>query len=141
MSAVKKNDWWESDEYRAHRILQALSNFCTTVSHGIISGRIILGSLYERYKRMEPCIHSYCNEERRVDINALICALQRLPYEISRARYFYIQKKPENLALVSGLNILESGSKGARVQTFTRKRFRGVDEATPCSSVAVARQT
>lgn len=118
MGAVRKDDWWENDEYRAHRILQALSNFCTTVSHGIISGRIILGSLYERYKRMEPCIHSYCIEDRRVDINALICALQRLPYEISRARYFYIQKKPENLSLVSGLNILESGAKGARVRTI-----------------------
>ncbi len=109
---------WEADEYRAHRILQALSNFCVTVSHGIITGKIILGSLYERYKRMEPCIHAYCNEERRVDVNALMCALQRLPYEISRARYFHIQKKSENLSDVDGLFLLESGSKGARVRTI-----------------------
>ncbi len=118
MDGVKIDDWWETDEYRAHRILQALSNFCITVSHGIISGKIVLGSLYERYKRMEPCIHAYCNEERRVDVNALMCALQRLPYEISRARYFHIQKKSENLSSVDGITLLESGSKGARVRTI-----------------------
>ena len=118
MDSLQSDTWWDSDEYRAHRILQALSNFCTSVSHGIISGRIILGSLYERYKRMEPCIHSYCAEERRVDINALMCALQRLPYEISRARYFYIQNKPENLGSVEGIKLVESGSKGTRVRTI-----------------------
>jgi hypothetical protein len=118
MDGQPSDNWFDNDEYRAHRILQALSNFCITVSHGIISGRIILGSLYERYKRMEPCIHSYCNEERQVDINALICALQRLPYEISRARYLYIQNKPENLSSVKGVTLLESGSKGARVRTI-----------------------
>lgn len=117
-SDFRDETWWENEDYRAHRILQALSNFCITVSHGIISGRIILGSLYERYKRMEPCIHSYCNDERRVDVNALMCALQRLPYEISRARYFYIQNKPENLSLVKGIRHVESGSKGARVRTI-----------------------
>ncbi len=118
MEGVKSDEWWKTDEYRAHRILQALSNFCVTVSHGMISGSIVLGSLYERYKRMEPCIHSYCNEDRRVDVNALMCALQRLPYEISRARYFYIQKNSENLSTVSGITLLESGSKGARVRTI-----------------------
>jgi len=118
MDALREDSWWENDEYRAHRILQALSNFCITVSHAIISGRIVLGSLYERYKRMEPCIHAYCNENRRVDVNALMCALQRLPYEISRAKYFHIQKKPENLASVTGVYLLESGAKGARVRTI-----------------------
>lgn len=118
MDAPKNDSWWENDDYRAHRILQALSNFCISVSHGIISGKIILGSLYERYKRMEPCIHSYCNEVRRVDINALMCALQRLPYEISRARYFYIQNKSENLSSVKGISFVESGIKGARVRTI-----------------------
>lgn len=118
MDDSRDDNWWENDDYRAHRILQALSNFCITVSHAIVAGRIVLGSLYERYKRMEPCIHSYCNEERRVDINALMCALQRLPYEISRAKYFYIQKKPENLSAVKGIYLLESGSKGARVRTI-----------------------
>ncbi len=118
MEGEKSIDWWKTDEYRAHRTLQALSNFCVTVSHGIISGGIVLGSLYERYKRMEPCIHSYCNEDRRVDVNALMCSLQRLPYEISRARYFYIQKNSENLSAVSGITLLESGSKGARVRTI-----------------------
>lgn len=118
MDAVRENDWWENDDYRAYRILQALSNFCITVSHGIISGKIILGDLYERYKRMEPCIHSYCNEERRIDINALMCAMQRLPYEISRAKYFYIQNRPENLSSLQGIKLLESGAKGARVRTI-----------------------
>jgi hypothetical protein len=118
MDDFKNENRWENDDYRAHRILQALSNFCITVSHGIISGKMVLGSLYERYKRMEPCIHSYCNEERRVDINALMCALQRLPYEISRAKYFYIQNKPENLSSVKGINLVESGVKGARVRTI-----------------------
>jgi hypothetical protein len=113
-----KDDWCESDEHRAYKILQALSNFCVTVSHGIIMGKILLGSLYERYRRMEPCIHSHCNNERRVDINALTCALQRLPYEISRARYFHIQNKPENLSTIEGIHLLESGSKGARVRTI-----------------------
>jgi hypothetical protein len=118
MDARDNGNLWQSDDYRAHKILQALSNFCITVSHGIISGKILLGSLYERYKRMEPCIHAYCNEERRVDINALICALQRLPYEISKAKYFYIQNKPENLSEVNGISLLESGAKGARVRTI-----------------------
>jgi hypothetical protein len=118
MESSQTDTWWDNDEYRAHRILQALSNFCISVSHGIISGKIILGSLYERYKRMEPCIHSYCDEERRVDINALMCALQRLPYEISRARYFYIQNKPENLSTVEGIQLVESGAKGTRVRTI-----------------------
>ncbi len=117
MDGGKTDNIWESEDFRAHRILQALSNFCISVSHGIISGRIVLGTLYERYRRMEPCIHAYCNESRRIDINALMCALQRLPYEISRARYFYIQNKPENLASVKGLSLLESGVKGARVRT------------------------
>lgn len=118
MDTAKNDDWLENDDYRAHRILQALSNFCISVSHGIISGKLILGSLYERYKRMEPCIHAYCNEERRVDINALMCALQRLPYDISRAKYFHIQNKPENLSSVQGVDLLESGMKGARVRTI-----------------------
>lgn len=118
MDGPSMESWQETDDYRAHKILQALSNFCTTVSHGIISGRIVLGSLYERYRRMEPCIHSYCNEERRVDVNALICALQRLPYEISRAKYFHIQNKSENLSLVKGISLVESGVKGARVRTI-----------------------
>lgn len=118
MDDLKTPDWWESDDYRAHRILQALSNFCISVSHGIISGRIVLGSLYDRYKRMQPCIHSYCNEERRIDVNALACALQRLPYEISRAKYFYIQNKPENLSSIKGIHLVESGAKGARVRTI-----------------------
>jgi hypothetical protein len=118
MDATRNENWWESDDYRAHRILQALSNFCISVSHGIITGKILLGSLYERYKRMEPCIHSYCNEERRIDINALLCAMQRLPYEISRATYFYIQNKPESLASVEGICFVESGAKGARVRTI-----------------------
>lgn len=118
MDAYRDEICWESDEYRAHRTLQALSNFCITVSHAIISGRITLGSLYELYKRMEPCIHTYCNEERRVDVNVLMCALQRLPYEISRAQYFHVQKSPENLTAVAGVSLRESGVKGARVRTI-----------------------
>jgi|GEM_PF-2097824 len=118
MDTGMDDNWLENDEYRAHKTLQALSNFCITVSHGIISGKIILGSLYERYKKMEPCIHAYCNQERRVDINALMCSLQRLPYEISRARYLFVQNKPENLASISGITLLESGAKGARVRTI-----------------------
>ena len=106
MNARSEDGWWENDEYRAYKILQALSNFCITVSHAIISGRILLGSLYERYKRMEPCIHAFCMEDRRVDINALMCALQRLPYEVSRAKYFHIQKRPENLSAVTGVKLL-----------------------------------
>ncbi len=118
MDAARDDNWWENDDYRAHRILQALSNFCISVSHGIITGKLLVGSLYERYKRMEPCIHSYCNEERRIDVNALSCAMQRLPYEISRAKYFYIQNKPENLSSVDGVVYVESGAKGARVRTI-----------------------
>ncbi len=117
MDAGHDSSLWENEDYQAHRILQALSNFCITVSHGIISGRIVLGRLYDRYKRMHPCIHSYCNEERRVDINALMCAMQRLPHEIARARYFYIQNKPENLSQIRGIDRVESGVKGARVRT------------------------
>src|SRR5512143_201673 len=105
MNDFGKETWQENDDYRAHRILQALSNFCITVSHGIISGRLVLGSLYERYKRMEPCIHSDCDEARRIDVNALMCALQRLPYEISRARYFHIQNKSEDLSEVKGITL------------------------------------
>ena len=51
-----------------------------------------------------------------MDVNALMCAMQRLPNEISRAKYFYIQNKPENLVEVSGINLVESGAKGIRIK-------------------------
>jgi hypothetical protein len=93
-------------EDRIHIIRQSIRNFCRTVDTAIIDGRIHLGSLYDRYGKMQPCLHPHCNDKSVVDINAWNYALQRLPEEVARAKEIYIQSKPEDLRSVDGINSL-----------------------------------
>ena len=85
----------KNNEDRIHEIRQNIENFRISVRAGVLDGELILGDLYGKFKRMEPCLHRHCLDDRTIDTSALIYSLQRLPKEITRTSKIYVQKEPE----------------------------------------------
>jgi len=89
------------------RFRRAIINFCTLARASIISESTILGSFYEPYERMQPCLHRKFSEEKVIDLTAFSYALQRLPEEIAKVKEVYIKNNPEDLSCVPGIKLLE----------------------------------
>jgi hypothetical protein len=104
------------DDIRRYR--QAIANFCITARAAVISGSTILGHLYRTYEQMEPSLHNDCGNDRKVDLDALNYALQRLPEEIARAEEVFIKSRSEDLQGVRGLQAIDSLKPRARRRTM-----------------------
>jgi len=104
ISAVVRNN-----EDKIHEIRQSIKNFGTSVSAAVSDSRtLVLGELYERFKKMHPSIHKFCNDPRTIDLHALTYALQRLPDEITTCVSMYVKKEPEKLDDLTGLQAVDS---------------------------------
>jgi hypothetical protein len=99
----------KSNEDKIHEIRQSIKNFANSIHAAVSDGRpIILGELYEKFKKMNPSIHRHCWDPKTIDLSALSYALQRLPDEITKAKVIYIKKEHENLDSVEGIKKIDS---------------------------------
>lgn len=95
-----------NNEDKIHEIRQNIENFRISVQAGVLEGKLVLGELYDKFKKMEPCLHRYCWEKRVIDLSALTYSLQRLPEEVTKTNAIYIQKEPESITNVPGIERL-----------------------------------
>lgn len=75
-----------------HQQCQALANYETAIKGAMLNCKVVMGDLYKWYKAQKPSLHQFCNDTR-IDLPALIYALQRHPEAITRVNGIYLLSK------------------------------------------------
>ena len=119
-----------------HEVRKAIENFGFIVQAGVLAGKVCLGSLYEPFKKMRSSLHRTCNDPNRLDLSAIVYALQRLPKEITLGKEIYIQKEQENLTDVPGIKRIKAGGrKRAAYDLGDELEFVARDEVTDVTDI------
>lgn len=83
---------------------QSIHNFEILVRHGAIQGSFLIDDFLAGYRAIHPSLHRYCNIEDRVDVDALLYVLARLPDGIHLVREILVQSDiPDKVPSLEGL--------------------------------------
>jgi hypothetical protein len=75
--------------------IQAIHKYDITVKSSVMDRQVVLGDLQGRFIQMKSCIHRESDNDRVIDINALVYALQRLPEIATLTHKVYVLKEPK----------------------------------------------
>lgn len=77
------------------QLMQAIHKYHTTVQYYVSRRGVVLGELQGRFIQMRPSLHRECDNDRVIDVKALVYALQRLPEMVTRTGKVYVLKEPK----------------------------------------------
>ncbi len=74
----------------AHGIFSAFDRFKVALMQHVNQGHIGIGELLPLYRKLEPALHEGAADDRRLDLNALLYAVRRLPANVTRTFAFLL---------------------------------------------------